>query len=179
MRQYAVQLYMELCDCVVGPYIPAGRVRGLLAFVEGTIALHDLCGDTLSRCRTGLVSHCQCRASCRFLRQFADSLAIHRRPPRFLRKPCCSSSMKDSENCCIRLATMREINFTPIERRVTPLQLFLLLLGCFCFHRGITVACIHEAAQCAVAVSGRALQVVSQRCWVNVKCCLGLVGVPI
>ena len=31
------------------------------------------------------------------------------------------------------------------------------------------MACIQESGQCAVAVSGGALQVVSQRCWVNVK----------
>ena len=161
-------LYGTVCDCV-GPYTPARRVGGLLAFVEGTIALRDLCGDTLSRCRTGLISRFQYRASCRFLQQFAGLLAKHRLPPRFLRKPCCSSSMKDSENCCIRLATMREINLTPIERRVTPLQLLLLLLGCFCFQRGITVASIQESGQCAVAVSGGALHVVSQSCWVNVK----------
>ena len=55
--------------------------------------------------------------------------------------------MKLFETVWRRLATTLAMSFEPMLSSVTPLQLFLQVLGCFIFHKGMTVAVSHSAGQ--------------------------------
>ena len=92
--------------------------------------------------------------------------------PRLRRKPCCSSSMNFSENFCSRSATRRAMILTPTLSNVTPRQFPLLLLGCFFFQSGMTIAVSHSCGQRSASACSDAVRVCCQMSWTRATTCV-------